>query len=43
MLEKVGFVREGTLREDRMIAGAYLDHWRYGILEREFYARRATG
>ena len=43
VLEKVGFVREGTLREDRMIAGSYLDHWRYGILEREFYARRASG
>ncbi len=36
VLEKLGFQREGLLREDRPIGGAYLDHWRYGLLAQEF-------
>jgi ribosomal-protein-alanine N-acetyltransferase len=36
VLDKLGFTREGTLREDRPLGGAYADHWRYGLLEREF-------
>lgn len=36
VLEKHGFVLEGTLREDRAIAGVFTDHWRYGLLAREF-------
>lgn len=36
VLEKLGFAREGTLREDRQVGGVFLDHWRYGLLAREF-------
>lgn len=35
VLEKMGFAREGTLREDRPIGGVFIDHWRYGLLARE--------
>lgn len=35
VLEKLGFVREGTLREDRPIGTVWCDHWRYGLLARE--------
>ena len=40
VLDKLGFVREGTLREDRAIGGIWADHWRYGLLAREFAATR---
>ncbi len=36
VLEKLGFVREGTLREDRPVGSVFLDHWRYGLLGRDF-------
>jgi [ribosomal protein S5]-alanine N-acetyltransferase len=36
VLDKLGFSREGVLREDRAIGGDYVDHWRFGLLEREF-------
>jgi RimJ/RimL family protein N-acetyltransferase len=36
VLEKLGFAREGTLREDRSVGGVFVDHWRFGLLEREF-------
>lgn len=36
VLTKLGFALEGTLREDRPIAGVYTDHWRFGMLAREF-------
>lgn len=36
VLEKLGFSREGTLREDRPIGGIYTDHWRFGLLSTEF-------
>lgn len=36
VLEKLGFTREGLLREDRPIADVFVDHWRYGLLAREF-------
>lgn len=36
VLEKLRFTREGTLREDRPIADQFVDHWRYGLLAREF-------
>ncbi len=32
VLEKLGFMHEGTLREDRPVGGVFLDHWRYGLL-----------
>ncbi len=36
VLEKVGFVREGTLREDCVVSGEVSDSWVYGLLRREF-------
>lgn len=36
VLEKLGFQKEGTLREDRPVGGVFLDHWRFGLLAREF-------
>jgi ribosomal-protein-alanine N-acetyltransferase len=36
VLEKLGFQREGLLREDRPVGGAFVDHWRYGLLRQEF-------
>jgi RimJ/RimL family protein N-acetyltransferase len=39
VLEKLGFAREGTLREDRPIGGVFHDHWRFGLLAREFNER----
>jgi RimJ/RimL family protein N-acetyltransferase len=39
VLTKLGFAHEGTLREDRPIGGIFTDHWRYGLLAREFVQR----
>jgi len=36
VLEKVGFVREGTLREDCVVNGDVSDSWVFGLLRREF-------
>jgi [ribosomal protein S5]-alanine N-acetyltransferase len=36
VLEKLGFVREGTLREDCVVKGEASDSWVYGLLRREF-------
>jgi RimJ/RimL family protein N-acetyltransferase len=36
VLEKLGFVREGTLREDCMVNGEVSDSWVYGLLRREW-------
>ncbi|MFI6480883.1 GNAT family N-acetyltransferase [Nonomuraea sp. NPDC050663] len=36
VLEKVGFVREGTLREDCVVDGVVSDSWVYGLLRREW-------
>jgi RimJ/RimL family protein N-acetyltransferase len=36
VLEKLGFVREGTLREDCVVLGEVSDSWVYGLLEREW-------
>jgi len=36
VLEKLGFVREGTLREDCVVNGDVSDSWVYGLLRREF-------
>jgi len=35
VLEKLGFVREGTLREDCVVNGEVSDSWIYGLLRRE--------
>ena len=36
VLEKLGFAREGTLREDCVVNGEVSDSWVYGLLEREW-------
>ena len=36
VLEKLGFVREGTLREDCVVAGVVSDSWVFGLLRREW-------
>lgn len=36
VLEKLGFVREGTLREDCTVNGDVSDSWVYGLLRREW-------
>jgi len=35
VLEKLGFVREGTMREDCIVDGEVSDSWVYGLLRRE--------
>jgi [ribosomal protein S5]-alanine N-acetyltransferase len=37
VLEKLGFVREGTLREDCVVNGEVSDSWVYGLIEREWH------
>ena len=39
VLEKLGFVREGTLREDCVVDGEVSDSWVYGLLRRDRPAR----
>jgi RimJ/RimL family protein N-acetyltransferase len=36
VLEKLGFVREGTLREDCVVDGVVSDSWVYGLLRRDW-------
>ena len=38
VLEKLGFTREGTLREDCIVNGEVSDSWVYGLLRRELPA-----
>jgi ribosomal-protein-alanine N-acetyltransferase len=38
VLEKLGFLREGTLREDCVVNGDVSDSWVYGLLRREWQA-----
>ena len=44
VLEKLGFVREGTLREDCVVNGEVSDSWVYGLLRRDRHpsSERAT-
>lgn len=35
VLEKLGFVREGTMREDCIVNGVTSDSWVFGLLRRE--------
>jgi RimJ/RimL family protein N-acetyltransferase len=39
VLEKLGFVHEGTLREDCVVNGDVSDSWVYGLLRREWRSR----
>lgn len=43
VLEKLGFVREGTLREDCIVRGEVSDSWVYGLLRREWPPTPAPG
>ena len=36
VLEKLGFVREGTMREDCVVNGEVSDSWVYGLIRREW-------
>src|SRR5262249_20586191 len=36
VLEKLGFVREGTLREDCVVDGEVSDSWVFGLLRRDW-------
>ena len=36
VLEKLGFLREGTLREDCVVSGEVSDSWVYGLLRRQW-------
>ena len=40
-LERLGFTREGHLRERWIVAGEVSDSWIYGLLAREWRAARA--
>lgn len=40
-LERLGFTREGHLRERWIVAGEVSDSWIYGLLAREWRARRS--
>jgi ribosomal-protein-alanine N-acetyltransferase len=42
VLEKLGFVREGTLREDCVVNGDVSDSWVYGLLRREWRPSAGT-
>lgn len=42
VLEKLGFVREGTLREDCIVAGEISDSWVFGLLRREWVPTGST-
>ncbi|GGP31478.1 acetyltransferase [Streptomyces variabilis] len=43
VLEKLGFVREGTLREDCVVDGDVSDSWVYGLLRREWRPVEGAG
>ncbi|MEU2784889.1 GNAT family protein [Streptomyces sp. NPDC007110] len=43
VLEKLGFVREGTLREDCVVNGVVSDSWVYGLLKREWQPSAVRG
>lgn len=41
--EKLGFTREGVLREELLIRGNWVDHSLWSLLDREYRAARRTG
>jgi len=43
VLEKLGFVREGTLREDCVVDGEVSDSWVYGLIRREWQPAEPSG
>ena len=42
VLEKLGFVREGTVREDCVVNGEVSDSWVYGLIRREWQPSSAA-
>jgi len=40
--EKLGFSREGVLREELLIRGQWIDHTLFSLLEREYHSASAT-
>jgi len=36
IVERLGFVHEGTLRRHHLIEGQYVDQWFYGLLREEW-------
>jgi len=42
VLEKLGFTREGTLREDCIVDGVISDSWVYGLLRRDWERHRGA-
>jgi RimJ/RimL family protein N-acetyltransferase len=42
VLDKLGFVREGTLREDCIVNGEVSDTWVFGLLDREWRAAASS-
>jgi len=43
VLEKLGFVREGTLREDCVVNGEVSDSWVYGLIRRQWRPSSGPG
>jgi [ribosomal protein S5]-alanine N-acetyltransferase len=43
VLERLGFAREGTLREDRVVNGEVSDSWVYGLLRRDWRPSSGQG
>ena len=43
VLEKLGFVREGTLREDCVVNGEVSDSWVYGLIRRQWQPSSGPG
>ncbi|SDG64470.1 Protein N-acetyltransferase, RimJ/RimL family [Lentzea fradiae] len=41
VLQKLGFVREGTLREDCIVNGEVSDSWVFGLLKRDWHHSQA--
>lgn len=41
--EKLGFSREGVLREELLIRGRWVDHTLFSLLEREYHSTPAVG
>jgi ribosomal-protein-alanine N-acetyltransferase len=41
--EKLGFTREGVLREELLIRGNWVDHTLWSLLDREYRAAKRSG